>query len=129
MHNNVFKIFFLFTGISVVFPLKKCFYSDFCASSIAAQNGGVSGPFCSSWRMISGRRDTAKRLPVTRTNNLPSHSRSKHRAMTFPGVRVRVGFEGLSPLTPYHRNSHAEISIQLGAIFSYYVNTTLIIKY
>ena len=33
-----------------------------------------------------------------------------------------------SPLTPYYQNSHAEISIQPGAIFSYYINTTLILK-
>ena len=52
--------------------------------SIASHNGGVSGHFCMIW----GRRNTVvKRLPMTRTNNLRSHSRSKYRAMTIPGLR------------------------------------------
>ena len=49
MHNNFFNFF---SCISVVFPPKKFFLFRFWAISIAAQNGRVSGHFCSLWRMI-----------------------------------------------------------------------------
>ena len=82
MHNNVFNFFLAYLSF---FHLKNGFIPIW-AISIASQNGGVSVHFCMIW----GRRNTAvKRLPVTRTNNLRLHSRSKYRAMTIPGVRDR----------------------------------------
>ena len=75
MHNNVFNFFW-----------HTCRFIPIWAISIASKNAGVSVHFCMIW----GRRNTAvKRLPVTRTNSLRLHSRSKYRAMTSPGVRDR----------------------------------------
>ena len=62
MHN-------FFSCISVVFPPKKIILFRFWAISIAAQNGKVSGHFCSLWRMIWGRHARTHPLVSSASHN------------------------------------------------------------